>query len=102
MEPPLRKPLSHRDFAAGMDDYLAKPVKSGQLQEVLMRWLPDLNNEKGVRGHEPAREEQGGGLMENEEDSQAATRNDPLCFMLRSHHFHGDTLPLIKGYWKMW
>jgi CheY-like chemotaxis protein len=30
-------------LAAGMDDYIAKPVKAADLKAVLERWLPDLS-----------------------------------------------------------
>ena len=64
-------------LAAGMDDYLAKPVKPGQLQEVLAHWLPDLKKGVGESSPEPAIEDQDGGLTGNEENSHAAPRNEP-------------------------
>jgi len=33
----------NRCLSAGMDDYLAKPLELGRLQDVLARWLPVLN-----------------------------------------------------------
>jgi CheY-like chemotaxis protein len=32
-----------RCLAAGMDDDMAKPVKGGELERVLTRWLPSAN-----------------------------------------------------------
>jgi PAS domain S-box-containing protein len=32
-----------RCLTAGMDDYMAKPVKGGELEQVLTRWLPSAN-----------------------------------------------------------
>ena len=80
-------------LVAGMDDYLAKPVKSGQLQEVLTRWLPDVNKGEGESGPESAIEEQDGGLLENEENSQAAGQNEPALShpLGRGHIFTAGT-----------
>ncbi len=34
-----------RALAAGMDDYIAKPVKHGELEAVLGRWIPQPEQE---------------------------------------------------------
>ena len=39
-----------RCLDAGMDDYLAKPVKSADLRAVLARWLPTSNADSATRG----------------------------------------------------
>ena len=40
-----------RCLNAGMDDYLAKPVKSADLRAVLARWLPTSNAESAIAGN---------------------------------------------------
>ena len=41
-----------RCLAAGMDDYLSKPVRAEQLEGAMKRWLP---------AHQPAAQTNGGG-----------------------------------------
>lgn len=36
-----------RCLAAGMDDYLTKPIRSGELRETLLRWLPQEPSPRG-------------------------------------------------------
>lgn len=52
-------------LAAGMDDYVTKPVTISQLQEALSRWLPKASTLDGDRHDEPA----GSGVFQDGEDN---------------------------------
>ncbi len=41
------KGAAQKCFAAGMDDYLTKPIQLYQLQQAMERWLPDTTQERG-------------------------------------------------------
>jgi CheY-like chemotaxis protein/HPt (histidine-containing phosphotransfer) domain-containing protein len=51
-----------RCLAAGMDDYLAKPIQPAQLERALGRWLPGFGDGRD----EPAPEPVTGGLLDDE------------------------------------
>jgi len=57
---------------AGMDDYLAKPVKSGELDATLKRWLPRENEEKPRKFDADAR------TVISEEDANRENLEYPL------------------------
>jgi CheY-like chemotaxis protein len=42
-----------RCLAAGMDDYISKPVKSKVLEEILARWVSAPTSTSGSRGDHP-------------------------------------------------
>ncbi|MDQ0029527.1 response regulator [Arthrobacter bambusae] len=44
-----------RCFAAGMDDYLTKPVDVDKLEQVLSRWIPETSKESAGAALDPAR-----------------------------------------------
>jgi DNA-binding response OmpR family regulator len=47
---------------AGMDDYIAKPVKLDDLVEALQKWLPESNFPRS-HGNRPAHPQQNRGRM---------------------------------------
>jgi PAS domain S-box-containing protein len=85
-----------KSLAAGMDDYITKPIKSKQLSAALKRWLPAAAASDGadVAQESPQSPEQA--IMERFQQLEGMT---PELLKRLSSVFLEDTQPRLEGLW---